>query len=368
MKILKSLIENLYVHIPFCTHLCPYCDFPKERLAGNRMREFLLGLQAEWTWAQREMDIHPKHIFFGGGTPTALSPTLLRELLSISPWGQSEEWTVEANPDGFGATKAALLAEAGVTRISLGAQAFRPADLKWLGRRHNRNSIHSAIQAARAAGIRDVNLDLIYGLPDQGPAEWQATLEEACSLQPDHISAYAITPEDGTELAAMIERGEWHPDPENEAVLFLLTHRILENHGFKAYEISNFARPRHECRHHQAIWSGEDYLGLGPGAVSTVAGRRWRNHPDTSRYSKSAITGPHPERVDEELRGEKEMRTEKILLGLRTTAGLEETTLPGREDCLLELERKGWGRRLDGRFLLTARGRLRADEVAAILT
>jgi len=365
---LKPRIENLYVHIPFCTHLCPYCDFPKERLAGNRMREFLHGLRAEWQWAQREMDLQPRRIFFGGGTPTALSPTLLQELCSIAPWGESEEWTVEANPDGFGATKASLLAKAGVTRISLGVQAFRPADLKWLGRRHNRISIQSALQAARAAKIPEVNLDLIYGLPDQGPAEWQSTLEEACALEPDHISAYAITPEDGTELAAMIARGEWHPDPENEAVLFLLTNRILESRGFTAYEISNFARPGHECRHHQAIWSGEDYLGLGPGAVSTVAGRRWRNHPDTSRYAKSATEGSHPERVDEEIRGEKERQTEKILLGLRTSSGLEEKTISGREDCLLELERKGWGRRMEGRFMLTARGRLRADEVAAILT
>lgn len=365
---MKPRIENLYVHIPFCTHLCPYCDFPKERLAGNRMREFLRGLQAEWQWAQREMDLQPRRIFFGGGTPTALSPTLLQELCSIAPWGDSEEWTVEANPDGFGITKASLLAEAGVTRISLGIQAFRPADLKWLGRRHSRISIQSAVQAARGAGIPEVNLDLIYGLPDQGPAEWQSTLEEACALEPDHISAYAITPEDGTELAAMIERGEWHPDPENEAVLFLLTNRILESRGFTAYEISNFARPGHECRHHQAIWSGEDYLGFGPGAVSTVAGRRWRNHPDTTRYAESALAGPHPHRVEEEQRGEKERRTEKILLGLRTNAGLEETTLSGHEDSLMELERKGWGRRLGGRFLLTARGRLRADEVAAILT
>ena len=365
---MKPRIENLYVHIPFCTHLCPYCDFPKERLAGNRMREFLRGLQAEWHWAQREMDLRPRRVFFGGGTPTALSPTLLRELFSIAPWGKSEEWTVEANPDGFGITKASLLAEAGVTRISLGVQAFRPADLKWLGRRHTRISIQSAVQAARAAGIPKINLDLIYGLPEQGPAEWQSTLEEACALEPDHISAYALTPEDGTELAAMIERGEWHPDPENEAVLFLLTNRILESRGFTAYEISNFARPGQECRHHQAIWSGEDYLGFGPGAVSTVSGRRWRNHPDTRRYAESALAGPHPQRVEEELRGEKERRTEKILLGLRTNAGLEETTLSGHEDSLIELERKGWGRRLDGRFLLTARGRLRADEVAAILT
>ena len=365
---MKPRIENLYVHIPFCTHLCPYCDFPKERLAGNRMREFLRGLRAEWEWARREMDLQPRRIFFGGGTPTALSPTLLRELLAIAPWREAEEWTVEANPDGFGETKATLLAKAGVTRISLGAQAFRPADLQWLGRRHNRASIRLAVQAARGAEIQSVNLDLIYGLPEQGPAEWQETLEEACALQPDHISAYAITPEDGTELASMIERGAWHPDPEKEAVLFLLTNRILESRGFTAYEISNFARPGHECRHHQAVWAGEDYLGLGPGAVSTVAGKRWRNHPDTTRYAASTTAGPHPERVEEEERGERERQTEKILLGLRTNAGLEEHSLAGREDSLRELERKGWGRRAGGRFLLTARGRLRADEVAAILT
>ena len=170
---MKSKVENLYLHVPFCTHLCPYCDFPKERLAGNRMRDFLRGLQAEWAWAQEEFDLSPRRIFFGGGTPTALSPSLLQELLEIAPWGEAEEWTVEANPDGFGLTKAKLLQDAGVTRLSLGVQAFRPADLAWLGRRHDRAIIASAVTDARNAGISQLNLDLIYGLPDQGPTEWQ---------------------------------------------------------------------------------------------------------------------------------------------------------------------------------------------------
>lgn len=364
---MKTLVENLYLHVPFCTHLCPYCDFPKERLAGNRMRDFLRGLQAEWAWAQGEFDLSPRRIFFGGGTPTALSPTLLQELLQIAPWGQAAEWTVEANPDGFSLTKAHLLREAGVTRLSLGAQAFRPADLAWLGRRHDRTTISSAVALARQAGIPHLNLDLIYGLPDQGPAEWQATLEEACALHPDHISAYVITPEAGTELMLRIERGEWHPEPDLESILFLLTPRILEARGFHAYEISNFAQPGRECRHHQAIWSGEDYLGLGPGAVSTVAGHRWRNIRDTSLYAQTATAGAHPAHVEEEICGPKERRTERILLGLRTSAGLAEESLLGRETCLTELVQKGWGRRWQGQFILTPRGRLRADAVAAML-
>ena len=205
---MKPSIKTLYVHVPFCTHLCPYCDFPKERLAGNRMRDFLRGLQAEWAWVQQEFTVSPQQVFFGGGTPTALSPSLLQELIEIAPWGQAKEWTVEANPDGFGPTKAAMLQAAGVTRLSLGVQAFRPEDLAWLGRRHDRATIRSAVTSARQAGISQINLDLIYGLPNQGPAEWQSTLEEACALKPDHISAYVITPEAGTELASMIERGE----------------------------------------------------------------------------------------------------------------------------------------------------------------
>jgi oxygen-independent coproporphyrinogen-3 oxidase len=364
---MKSAVENLYVHVPFCTHLCPYCDFPKERLAGNRMRDFLRGLQAEWAWASEEFAISPRRIFFGGGTPTALSPSLLQELLEIAPWGQSEEWTVEANPDGFSLTKASLLRDAGVTRLSLGVQAFRPADLAWLGRRHDRSTIASAVAFARQAGIPHLNLDLIYGLPDQGPSDWQATLEEACAHRPDHLSAYVITPEAGTELIRRIEQGEWHPDPDNESILFLLTQRILEAHGFSAYEISNFAQPGKECRHHQAIWSGEDYLGLGPGAVSTVAGHRWRNTRDTTQYARSAEIGPHPVHEEEEVCGPQERRAERILLGLRTSAGLPEDALAGQEDCLSELVAKGWGRRWQGKFMLTPRGRLRADAVAAML-
>jgi len=331
------------------------------------MRDFLRGLQAEWVWASEEFAISPRRIFFGGGTPTALSPSLLQELLEIAPWGQSEEWTVEANPDGFSLTKASLLREAGVTRLSLGVQAFRPADLAWLGRRHDRSTIASAVAVVRQAGIPHLNLDLIYGLPDQGPSDWQATLEEACAHRPDHLSAYVITPEAGTELIRRIEQGEWHPDPDNESILFLLTQRILEAHGFSAYEISNFAQPGKECRHHQAIWSGEDYLGLGPGAVSTIAGRRWRNTRDTTQYARSAEIGPHPAHEEEEVCGPQERRAERILLGLRTSAGLPEDALAGREDCLSELVAKGWGRRWQGKFLLTPRGRLRADAVAAML-
>ena len=362
------LFRSLYVHVPFCTHLCPYCDFPKERLAGNRMRDFLAGLRAEWLAAREEFTLRPRNVFFGGGTPTALSPTLMGELLAMAPWGEAKEWSVEANPDGFSETKARQLAQAGVTRLSLGAQAFRASDLAWLGRRHDRTAIRQAVQAARAAGIRSLNLDLIYGLPDQGPAEWQETLAEACALEPDSLSAYAITPEEGTDLSARIARGEWSPDEDREAILFLLTCRFLEARGYQSYEVSNFARPGHECRHHQAVWSGEDYLGLGPGAVSTVGGRRWRNLRDTGAYAQSWLLGSGPRRQEEEMRSQDEIRTEKILLGLRTRAGLSEDRLAGREECLEILVRKGWARREDGRFHLTARGRLRADEVAALLT
>lgn len=365
---MKPRVENLYVHIPFCTHLCPYCDFPKELLSKNRMRNFLEGLKAEWAWAQSAFALAPRRIFFGGGTPTALSPTLLAELLAIAPWNQAEEWTVEANPDGFGPTKAKLLAEAGVTRLSLGVQAFRPKDLAWLGRRHDRAAIRTAVTSAREAKIPSLNLDLIYGLPDQSAPDWRETLEEACELQPDHLSAYAITPEDGTELSLRIARGEWHPDCEKEGILFLQTNRILESRGYSAYEISNFAKPGHECAHHAAIWSGEDYLGLGPGAVSTVAGQRWRNARDTGDYARSALAGPHPAREDEEVRRVEDQRVERILLGLRTLHGLEESALAEHEDCLRNLVNRGWAKRAQGRFLLTPRGRLRADEVAAMLT
>ena len=365
---MKPVVENLYVHVPFCTHLCPYCDFPKERLADNRMRDFLAGLRAEWNAAREEYDLRPLRVFFGGGTPTALSPALMEQLLGIAPWGNAEEWSVEANPDGFSETKARQLAGAGVTRLSLGVQAFRPSELAWLGRKHDRATIRQAVQNARVAGLRTLNLDLIYGLPDQGPAEWQETLAEACALGPDSISAYAITPEEGTELAARITRGEWKPDEDREAVLFLLTCRFLEARGYESYEVSNFARPGHECRHHQAVWFGEDYLGLGPGAVSTVAGRRWRNLRDTGAYAKSWLLGSGPRRQEEEERTAGEIRTERILLGLRTRAGLAEQGLAGREQWLEVLVRKGWARREEGRFRLTPRGRLRADEVAAMLT
>ena len=193
-------------------------------------------------------------------------------------------------------------------------------------------------------------------------------MAEACALEPDSLSAYAITPEEGTELAARLARGEWSPNEDREAVLFLLTCRFLEARGYQSYEVSNFARHGHECRHHQAVWSGKDYLGLGPGAVSTVGGRRWRNLRDTGAYAQSWRLGSGPRREEEETRTSEQVRTEEILLGLRTRSGLAEPGLAGHEAWLDTLVRKGWARREEGRFRLTARGRLRADEVAAILT
>ena len=268
-------MSHLYVHIPFCPKICPYCSFYKETSDRNKTARFLDALLLELDAQQRVLPpLRPRTIFFGGGTPSALSTpqleyllTGLRARLDLSAL---EEWTLEMNPATVSLEKASLLRSLGVNRVSMGVQSWEPQLLAVLGRVHSAEQARRSYEILREAGFENVNLDLIFGIPTQTPEMWQRSLAATMALGPEHISAYNLTYEEDTEFFRRFVSGELRQDNEADAALFETTADTLTAGGYEPYEISNFSRPGRECAHNLAYWDASDYLGLGPSAFSTV--------------------------------------------------------------------------------------------------
>lgn len=361
------MIEHLYIHIPFCPNICPYCAFYKESAGRERVETFLDALLKETgDWSSR---LRPRTIFFGGGTPSALSiPQFekllggLRDLLDLSVL---EEWTIEMNPATVAPDKAALLRKAGINRVSMGVQSWDDAVLKSLGRTHDADKAEESFRILRGAGFDNVSIDLIFGVPGQSLDSWRATLERSLRLAPEHLSAYGLTYEEDTEFFRKLGRGEMAPDEGLEADQFELTSELLGNAGYLQYEVSNYALPGRESLHNSAYWSGNDYLGLGPSAFSTVEKKRWRNIRETGLYSTSTLGGKtavdFKENVDAALKAR-----ERAAFGMRTLRGLPFTEAEAWENELEDLRIKGLVTHGTDRWLLTPRGRLLADTVAEI--
>jgi len=357
------MIRHLYAHIPFCPKVCPYCSFYKEASDRNKTQAFLEALLAE---AERySQTLQPVTIFFGGGTPTALSTgqldyllTGLRQRLDFS---QVEEFTMEMNPATVSLEKAVCLRELGVNRVSMGVQSWDARLLQTLGRVHTAAQAERSYAILREAGFANVNLDLIFGVPGQTPDQWRDSLLRTIALQPDHISAYCLTYEEDTEYFRRLTAGQYRPDIQLDADLFETTMDTLAAAGYDQYEISNYARPGRECRHNLAYWLGHDYAGLGPSAFSTVAGRRWKNVSDTAAYIARIAEGREAsdfaEPVDEQTR-----RVEVTAFSLRTNLGVEASSLPN--DAAQNLLAEGLLEQSGSRLRLTRRGRLLADAVA----
>jgi oxygen-independent coproporphyrinogen III oxidase len=277
------MAAGLYVHVPFCLTRCGYCDFNAHAGLGHLADRYVEALGREAEHASREWaGITFATLFFGGGTPTTLDPVRLVGLVAdLRRWFEippAAEVTTEANPDTVDERSLGLLRDGGITRLSLGAQSFDPAVLRALERAHPPESARRAFRAARAAGFDDVNLDLIYGARGESIASWRRTLDEAVGLGPEHLSCYALTIERGTPLGRAVIAGEVPgPDPDLQAEMYDLTCHVLGAAGYRHYEVSNWARPGHECRHNLGYWEGRSYLGLGAGAHSFRAGRRWWN-------------------------------------------------------------------------------------------
>ncbi len=374
--VINNMIRHIYVHIPFCARICPYCAFYKDLLDRSQTSRFCEAILRELAGISRRdirpaqrvgSTLYPSTIYFGGGTPTALNIAQLESLLcgfnESLDLSELDEWTLEANPGSVSARKATVLKKLGVNRISLGVQSWDNELLELLGREHNAQQAQESFRILRAAGLTNINIDLMFGLPRQTIDQWRATLEKTIALEPDHISTYCLTYEEDTEFFLRHARGEFRQDPDADAELFEMTMAILEDAGYEHYEISNYARPGFESVHNRAYWLGEDYLGIGPSAVSTVGMQRWQNVCDYRAYIDRVLSGQSPRASMENLTDEMK-RTERIALSLRTRDGVLASDLKRFAQQRNEFIGLGLLRQLDSKFVLTRKGKTLADSVA----
>lgn len=332
--------SGVYVHVPFCAHHCDYCDFAVTAGADEAARaRYVRALHAE---LERVAAAGPRalappgaevgddwpelgSVFVGGGTPTLLAPEdlagVLRHVRSALPLAPDAEVTVEANPESVDERGLAVLVAAGLDRISLGAQSFTPGVLATLGRLHEVPAVPAAVAAARAAGVRRISLDLIYGTPGERDGDWRASLEAAVALGVGHVSCYALTVETNTPFAARVRRGEVADvDEDVQAGRMELADEVLGAAGLRRYEVSNWARPGEESVHNRTYWRGGDWVALGASAHGHWAGRRWWNVRPTGRYVEEVEAGRAP-LGGEEFPDLAQRRAERLLTGLRTVEG-----------------------------------------------
>jgi oxygen-independent coproporphyrinogen-3 oxidase len=362
-----AAVAHLYVHIPFCARICPYCAFYKERGDNSQTQRFCEALLSELDQWRDRLAIAAETIFVGGGTPTTLTTTQLefllggfRDRLDLSAL---REWTVEANPGSVSARKATLLRSLGVNRISLGVQSWDDGLLQLLGREHNAAQAEASFHLLRGAGFANLNIDLMFGLPGQTLAQWETTLQKTIALGPEHISTYCLTYEEDTEFFARQTRGEFREDPDSDARFLESAMRMLENAGFEHYEISNYARAGYASSHNRGYWAGEDYLGIGPSAFSTIGFERSQNVSDYRIYSDRILAGESAVSSTEILTPQMK-HGEKIALSLRTGRGIPSVELKGWPNECREFAELGLLRELEGNFVLTPRGKLLADSVS----
>ena len=363
----SDTIRHLYVHIPFCARICPYCAFYKELLDKSQTPRFCEAILRELETYTESRALQPATIYFGGGTPTALTTAQLefllggfRRLLDLS---DLVEWTMEANPGSVSATKAALLRRLGITRISLGVQSWDNDLLKLLGREHDARQAEQSFEIFRHAGFTNLNVDLMFGLPGQSIDQWRNTLERTIALNPEHISTYCLTYEEDTEFFLRHARGEFRQNSDADAEFFEMAMALLESAGYEHYEISNYARPGFRSEHNRSYWIGEDYLGIGPSAFSTVGLRRWQNLADFRRYSDAVLSGDNAVASVEQLT-EQMKRAERVALSLRTVHGVPAQLLDSFEAQTQEFIKLGLLAKANDRFVLTRAGKSVADSVA----
>jgi len=371
---------GVYVHVPFCTVRCGYCDFNTYTLTELGVDGASVETYADVALRELDLAAHVlggtappvQTVFFGGGTPTTMAASdLVRVLDGIrTRFGLTDdvEVTTEANPDSVTAESLRTLAAGGFSRISFGMQSAVPHVLATLERTHDPANVASAVEGAKAAGLM-VSVDLIYGTPGESLRDWRTSLDAAIDLEPDHISAYALVVEEGTKLGAQVRRGQVPaPQDDDEATKYELADQILGAAGFGWYEVSNWARTEADrCRHNEGYWSDGDWWGVGPGAHSHIGGVRWWNVKHPNAFASRLNAGLSPA-AGRELLTDDQRYDERVLLGVRLVDGLPIDVLrPEGSEAVAGLIADGL---VDGphamrprRVVLTLRGRLLADTV-----
>jgi oxygen-independent coproporphyrinogen-3 oxidase len=333
----------------------------------TKNRGFLDALLQETRIYAEQYEIVPETIYFGGGTPSMLSIGELEYLLGgLGEWLRLEkvrEWTFEVNPATVSAAKAGRLRELGANRISLGVQSWDNGILKTLGRAHTAEQAAGTLRTLREAGFENINIDLMFAIPGQSREQWRTTIERTIALGPEHVSAYCLTYEEDTRYFEQLQAGVFQRDDERDAAMFEETMDLLDAAGYGQYEISNYARAGRESLHNFGYWNGDDYLGIGPSAFSTMGRRRWQNVRDSAAYIERMAREGAAIGFEEEV----SVRTragETLAFGLRTAGGIAVQAAAPWEGELIEMRALGLLEARDGRLRLTRRGKLLADSVA----
>lgn len=367
MKRLRAIQPfGVYVHVPFCASRCDYCDFATWTDRSTAlMADYVDACVADVTRRYDRAGLPPAtSVFFGGGTPSLLPADQLLQILDSIQRAPDAEVTVECNPESVDAAKLRAYCEHGVTRLSFGVQSMRPHVLRSLGRVHDPENVESAVTWARDVGFETFNIDLIYGADGESPDDWRHTIESVLALDPPHVSAYALTVEGGTPLARRIGDGECAaPDDDDQAGKYCTADDLFAEAGLGWYEISNWARPGHECRHNRLYWDQGEYLGIGCAAHGHTRRRRWWNVRTPERYVDLVRADQSTEAGAEVL--ESDVRSEEaITLALRTRSGA--LVDPGHVERAQLIE-EGLAMWEMSRLVLTRRGRLLANDATARL-
>lgn len=368
---------GLYLHIPFCRQRCDFCAFYLEIHRDKRAASFVDALREEIRLYGKQ-DSARRHrvqsIYFGGGTPTTLSAeqiiSLLEEIRQAFTVTDNAELSIEAHPATVSGRDLLQLAHAGFTRISFGAESMNDGEFASIGRPGTVDQTTQAVALARAAGFTNINLDLMYGLPGQTLASWTQTLDRIVTLDPSHISCYALTIEDNTALAQNIQRGHISaPDEQVQVAMDEVAHALLEQAGYQRYEISNYAKPGYACRHNLLYWTGGAYLGLGPSAQSYIDGQRFGNVADLEAYGHALGKRCLPVEALNHLTLPERLR-DAVVFGLRLVRGIPTEELEshalryGHCETLMGLRAQNLIEDDGRRSRLTAKGRQYADTVA----
>lgn len=374
--IIHTMVQHLYIHIPFCLNKCIYCDFFSIPYDESISGAYIDALEQELIRRKMEMG-EVETIYIGGGTPSVLSDQELTRLLHVIDKNLALsdrcEITVEMNPCTVSRVKVDRLIGEGVNRFSLGVQSFFDRELYFLGRLHSASDSSHAIDIIREAGVKNLSIDLLYAIPGQSLKDWTATLSKAIAISPEHISTYELTPEKGTPLHQLLYRsdgeGRYFNQCDEEAIvrMYETTIEILTDAGYIHYEISNFSKPSFECRHNLNCWDRGEYAGIGAGAHSFFQGKRRKNICDVSGYIKRSLNGDLP--VEEEIEiSAQDVIKEEIFLGLRRIEGIDHKRFKERHfidilDAADELFKGGFLTENDGRIKLTRRGLLTSSSV-----